>query len=132
MLSSLILLLAAQAFAADLTCQTGTLRMPYDGKTKALESQNYCYNEDRTELFSKDCQNRKCMAFTIDSEVKMSDIMNQHSNPGFNLCRKLGGKPELLEFEANKDWFSLDRCVFKDGSYVSTGELVNHYLRQKK
>ncbi len=132
MLSSLILFLTTPVFAADLTCQKGSFRMPYNAETKVVEAQTYCFNEDRTELYSKDCQDRKCTAFNVDIEVKTADILDQKSNPGFNLCRKLGGKPELLEFEASKEWFALDRCVFKDGSYVSTGELVRHYLRPRK
>jgi hypothetical protein len=130
MLISLALFLTASVFASDLTCQKGDFRMPYDGSTKVISSQNYCYNKDRTELYSKDCQNHKCAAFNVDIKVTSSGIMDENSNPGFNLCRQLGGKPELLEFEASKEWFSLDRCLFKDGSYVNTSELIRHYLHR--
>ncbi|WP_413578132.1 hypothetical protein ACLVWU_06275 [Bdellovibrio sp. HCB290] len=130
MLSSLILFLTAPIFAASLTCQTGSFRMPYDGATKVVKAQTYCFNEDRTELYSKDCQSRKCSAFNLEIQVKMADLLNESSNPGFNLCRKLGGKPELLQFEASAEWFALDRFNFKDGAFVSTGELMRHYLHK--
>lgn len=117
------------ASAGALTCQEGSFRTTTYGVT-TTSKQFYCYNEDRTELYSKDCQKKNCMAFQQVTELRFKDLMDPTSNPGFVLCRKLGAEPELLEFQAGTKWFRLDRCTFKDGSFVASGELVRHYMKK--
>ncbi|KHD88643.1 MAG: hypothetical protein OM95_07505 [Bdellovibrio sp. ArHS] len=132
MLSSLLFLLFSFSFAqSDLHCASGSFRFLTNGVTSTSKS-FYCYNSDKTQLYSKECKNQKCpLAFDSKKYFNFSDLHDENSNPGFNLCRKLDGKPEILEFQADKEWFKLDRCNFKDGSFVSTSELLKFYLQKK-
>lgn len=129
LLSNLFLVLMANmSHAGTLTCQEGHFRTTTYGAT-TTSKQSYCYNEDRTALYSKTCRNKNCLAFQQVTDLFFEDLLDPNSNPGFVFCRKLGAKPELLEFQAGAAWFKLDRCTFKDGSYTSTSELVHHYMR---
>ncbi len=34
----------------------------------------------------------------------------------------------MVEISTDTQFYSLDRCIFGDGSFVDTGTLVDHYL----
>ncbi|WP_413560459.1 hypothetical protein [Bdellovibrio sp. HCB209] len=130
MLSSLIIGLTLLAHAeSPLKCEKGTLRETTDGKTTEM-SQTYCYNQDKNILASPSCKKLDCsIAFNTKKKMSAAKLQNTTSNPGFNICRELEGKPQIVEFKVGADWHRLDRCTFKDGSFVSTSELVGFYLK---
>lgn len=117
------------ASAADLTCVTGKLKKVEFNQEK-IETIQYCYNAEKNILFSKNCVEKKCSAFSDTRSFETKDFLSSIGSPSFKLCRTLGGQPEILEFEASKQFYKLDRCLFKDGSFVDTGSLFAHYLRK--
>ncbi|MEK2690376.1 hypothetical protein [Bdellovibrio sp. GT3] len=133
MLSSLLTLLTLTTFAqTPLVCEKGFLRETTNGKTTEVAT-TYCYNEDRNILTSPACKTLECKsAFNANKLIDKKKVMNPTSNPGFNICRELDGKPQIVEFKVGKDWHRLDRCTFKDGSFVSTSELMGFYLKPRK
>lgn len=133
MLSSLLLVISLSAFAQPtLKCEKGVLRETTDGKTTEVKA-SYCFNEDKTVLTSASCKKLDCaVAFNRKKNLDLSKVQNETSNPGFNICRELEGKPQIVEFKVGSDWHRLDRCTFKDGSFVSTSELVGFYMKPQK
>ncbi|WP_413294786.1 hypothetical protein ACLSU7_06705 [Bdellovibrio sp. HCB185ZH] len=132
MLSSLFAMAFTLSFAqTPLTCEQGQLRETTDGKTTEIKA-FYCYNEDKTILTSKSCQKLDCKTAFKAKFIDKSKVTNTTSNPGFNICRELKGTPQIVEFKAGQDWHRLDRCTFKDGSFVSTSELVGYYLKPQR
>ncbi|WP_413580752.1 hypothetical protein [Bdellovibrio sp. HCB288] len=129
MLNSLIISLVLASHADSLTCTRGVIRQTTGGAVIA-EAADYCFNEEKNRLISKNCKNRDCPAFDRLKIVNFSEIYGQHSNPGFNLCRKLEGHPQIIEFKVGKEWYALDRCVFKDGTFADVGQLLGFYTRK--
>ncbi|WP_413586805.1 hypothetical protein [Bdellovibrio sp. HCB274] len=133
MLGSILLLIGLHSPAqAPLVCEKGYLRETTNGKTTEIAA-TYCYNQDNNILTSPSCKNLDCpAAFDKNKKIEKSKVMNQTSNPGFNICREIDGKPQVVEFKVGKNWHRLDRCTFKDGSFVSTSELVGFYLKPRR
>ncbi|WP_413568973.1 hypothetical protein ACLWBD_16060 [Bdellovibrio sp. HCB117] len=133
MLSSILFILISSSFAqSELQCVDGSFRSTTNGIVSTSKA-HYCFNSDKNQLYSKECKDLKCTtAFNDRKFFKFSELHDENSNPAFNLCRKLDGKPELLEFKVGNEWFALDRCQFKDGSFVSTSELLKFYLQKKR
>lgn len=133
MLSNLLLILSLSAFAQpSLKCEKGVIRETTDAKTVETKT-TYCFNEDKNILTSTSCKTLNCpLAFNTKKNLDLSKLQNQTSNPGFNICRELEGKPQIVEFKVGSDWHRLDRCTFKDGSFVSTSELAGFYLKPRR
>lgn len=118
--------------AGGLTCQTGEIRF-YEFQKQRTEKADYCFNQDHTELRSKNCQSGTCAALTakILPEVKLEGA--SVGNPSFVLCRKLGGDPKIIEFQTQGTWHQLDRCYFeKDKSFVDGGSLLSIWIQDNR
>lgn len=117
----LIILSLSMAFASEQTikCGPGKLRLNSHGKVTE-EKSVYCYNQDKTELYSKD--------FQLEKLKKIKIYESESANPGFALCTALKGEPQFVEFKAEDQWYKLDRCLFTDDTYIDTGLL---YLRTR-
>ena len=119
------------SFAGEnLTCENGKFRSVIKGKTEFIDSL-YCYDATKTQLFSKSCELKSCPAFSYPESLNFREFLGPYGNPAFGVCRKVGGIPEILEFKADNKWYKLDRCLFKDGSYVSTDYLAHFYFHMK-
>jgi hypothetical protein len=129
MLSSLILLFAVSAQAQTLTCVSGKISQVEFGNIKQ-EPADYCFNNDKTVLLSKNCQQKKCKAFEDDRRFKIGELLSPMGKPSFRLCRELGGEPQIIEFFAETKPYKLDRCLFKDGSFADSDFLLAHYLER--
>ncbi len=92
------------------------LRLIFEGKT-TQEKSSYCFNKDKTELYSKGFQLKKLKKIKIHESGSV--------NPGFELCLALKGEPQFVEFKAGDEWYKLDRCIFSDKSYIDTGLLYS-------
>lgn len=129
LLSSLILAFSVSAQAQELTCVSGKISQIEFGKLKE-ESSDYCFNDDKTVLLSKNCQQKKCQAFEDKRKFKIGELFSQIGKPSFKLCRELGGQPEIVEFFVQNQSYKLDRCLFKDGSFTDSDFLLAHYLER--
>lgn len=119
MIFSIILSLSmGWAMAADknIKCETGMLRLNFGGKVMN-EKSSYCFNKDKTELYSKGFELKKLKKIKIHESGSV--------NPGFELCTALKGEPQFVEFQADGEWFKLDRCLFADKTYIDTGLLYS-------
>lgn len=128
-LSSFFLMLAPKAGAEDLTCSTGLIRKETFGHVSS-ESSAFCYNGEKTTLVSRDCAEKKCSAFYSHERYSIFELSSEVGKPGFLLCRRLGGKPELIDFSVGDRFFKLDRCLFGDGSFSDTSLLLSFYLKK--
>ncbi len=104
------------AFASDdLFCGMGRLRSLENGKV-LIEKSGFCTNARGTILISQKFDKSKVAGKKIP--------YSQSVNPGFVFCKSLKGVPEFVEIEVKGEWFELDRCRFKDKSYIDTGSLI--------
>jgi len=126
----LSMLLCSYALAETEQCVSGQIRSLEFGKL-IYEKSSYCFNSQHNELISKNCFKSTCVA---TQSIKPFDIVKLNSvtgNPGFKLCRVLGGQPRIIEFSDDTNWFKLDQCTFnEDHSFVDTGTLT--FLVRKK
>lgn len=123
----LLLTILSSSFAVandplPFTCSKSKVKIPYEGKTiEKLEE--LCTNKDYSAVRSKNCLELECVPKDKLAAMTFAEIFTSHSNPGFTACMLTGGKPELIEFFADKEWHELDRCNYKKG-FVSTGALI--------
>jgi len=125
--SFVFILFLSTANAEALRCIKGEI-------TEVRESQppshllEYCHNSTATVLISKKCEKRACAAFLSSLRFSPEELNSEYGKPGFALCRKLGGKPELIVFKPKNKAYPLDRCVFEPDVFVDTGTLMRHYI----
>lgn len=112
----------ALAAKSEFTCMKSKVKLTYSDKS-AETTTELCTNPDRTSLRSKNCKNLECIPRDKINALKFSDVFSEGSNPGFTTCMLSGGKPELLEFFADNQWYALDRCNFKNG-FINVGALL--------
>lgn len=114
----------------DMTCTRSSFRSVTGGKT-SITAHTFCYDKTKTKLSSKDCRRQQCQAFKLKKKFEFQELYQGIGNPGFALCRKLEGHPEILEFQVKKEWYKLDRCLFKESSFVNTDQLMSFYLQRR-
>ncbi|MNL16202.1 hypothetical protein D3C87_1372320 [compost metagenome] len=127
------LMSVAPSCFAKLSCSKGQIRILSNAEWKHSPAE-YCYNSDFTVFVSPSCNSsskKKCLAFTHQRKFEVSELSSFIGTPGFRLCRLMNGAPDILDFEVNKKWHTLDRCVFTDGSFVDTGSLMGVHLHGK-
>lgn len=122
-------LIIFNAWADDLICSKGNIIYTEYQEDKIIKSE-FCYNDEKTILLSKKCKDHKCDAFKNQNTFPIDEFLGETGKPGFKLCRKLGGKPQIIKFSVKKDLFKLDRCIFNDGEYADTGYLLEHYIEK--
>lgn len=116
--------------AESFECESGKISQVTFGKKKQTFSR-YCYNADKTNIYSEDCLEHRCMAFKNPKRYLIDDLLSPVGKPGFKLCRELGAKPEIIEFSAKGKKYKLDRCLFDDGNFVDTDYLLYFYLKKE-
>ncbi len=126
MWSSLLFIILSISFAEDLTCITGKISQTTFGKTNA-EKSTYCFNKNKTTLASKSCLNQTCKAYQSTGKVSYKELYSEYGKPGFVLCRKLKGEPQIIYFYVDNKPYKLDRCTFSDGGFIDTGLLLEYY-----
>lgn len=131
--SFLVLVLISFSLVAqpDLKCEGGEIRYLLDGKME-FEKSTYCYNADKTVLLSYECVEKKCAKSFIKSDISKSELSSVIGAPGFSLCRKLSGTPQIIEFRAEGKWWELDRCVFQKQLYLDSAYLFRSFFDSKK
>jgi hypothetical protein len=114
-------------------CIAGEIRWLDANQTKSETSQ-YCFNNDRNTLVSKNCINGKCKVLKALSDILGTKlkIYSDVGNPGFNLCHEIGGYPQIIEFFDSVNWYKLNRCTFnEDQSYLDVGLLLHKWNLNK-
>ncbi len=110
----------------DIDCINGKIRY-IEGKDEKVMNENYCYDSLLRKIYSSGrCKpNTKCMAdFDQPIPMKMSEVTGEKGSPGFKICEKVGGVPQIIDYWEGDKWVKTARCVFKDGSYIDNGTLA--------
>lgn len=120
----LLVLLPLSLQAEELKCTKGKIKKLLRGK-ETVETASYCTDKKGTILISEACHKQKCLEKLKGVEFDLArETASGVGSPGFALCRKLGGSPEIISFKLGKGWASLDRCLLEPASnYVDTGHL---------
>lgn len=120
----LLVLLPLTVQAQELTCIKGKIKKLLRGK-ESVENASYCTNNEGTILVSEACYRKNCLSSlpAVDFDIT-KDMEIGIGSPGFALCRKMKGSPEIITFKHGEKWLSLDRCIFEPASYfVDAGHL---------
>ena len=121
---------------ANSECIEGKIKHTFKNKD-VLSKENYCYELESNMLLSSDpcpgdkvCQNKELKPIGI----KMSEVSNESGSPGFKICEKYNGIPQVIEFWATDEWHTTSRCIFNDGSFIDNSSLAQNvdYLDQSK
>lgn len=112
--------------------QTGEIRYFYNRK-EFKESASYCFNSDKSSLISQKCEQENCLNQLPLLSFKLSKEYKGLGTPGFILCRKYLGVPQIIEFKVNDKWYTLDRCTLNGDKdlYIDTGSLLKFNQTQK-
>ena len=104
-----------------------------EGKTRhilynkeVITNENYCYDLESGMLFSSDpCASDKvCMSKDLDSiDFKLSSTNFEIGSPGFKICDKYNGKPQIMDFWADNQWRPSSHCIFTEGSFIDNSAL---------
>lgn len=120
----LLLLLIETAFA----CEEKPIRFIYDSKT-VLQKKIVCLSSNKASSEScQDITSKNCFASSwLKKKVPFKDMVKSVGSPGFNLCHKLGGLPQLYEIEtAPGKWENYERCQSADlKQFVDIDDLIS-------
>ena len=117
-----------ESFAED-SCVNGQIKIKVFSREK-IEHTKYCFNQGKTNLYSINCQKALCIANKSFDGLTFDDLFSEYGNPGFSLCTKIGGKAQIIEFYADREWHSLDRCIFSKDTFLDTGLLLKYFKNQ--
>ena len=111
-----------------------SIRYLLNGKMHAEKYQVICTNTKFTSLLSSNCLgSKKCLALNSWNDgLKLDTLYSKYGSPLFKLCQKMGGAPQMVEFEVNKNWHQTNRCLFKDKSFIDLGNLFTGAYHPKK
>lgn len=114
--------------AQELSCGTGTVTKMVFGQ-KQTQNVSLCYNENRGTLFSVSCAKKNCDVFKKPERFLFKEIYSEMGSPGFEVCRRLQGVPEIITVDIADKSFPADRCVFPNGDFADTGSVFKFYVR---
>jgi hypothetical protein len=106
-------------------CGSNELR---SGSANKAERASYCLRDKPYQLLSENCLGGKCELLSRVQKAKDADFETADAtvgNPGFRLCRKLGGEPRVIEFRKEGSWKPFNECRFaKDKSFANVDFLL--------
>ena len=101
-----------------------------DGKKEVLLKEHYCFDSVLKSISSvrkcldKDSTEKECLVnMPGPYEMKLKEIQTERGSIGFNICNKLKGTPQFIEFWDGTSWVKTSRCIFNDGSYMDIAAL---------
>lgn len=110
---------------------------PINGDVSFVSYVIACTNSDKTTLYSIKCKEDYCGHFfrqkLRENSIKDTFLFSSLGNPGFKICRMIGGSPRIIEFKIDGNWFKLDWCLMDTSElFIDTGLLMKFYLQQLK
>ena len=130
-ISFAVLLLSLTANAKD--CFLGKLRYLKRGK-RVVENSTYCFlksiKRKTPYIVSQKCYLKKCEIIKNGPHpVVVTNSASNYGTPGFKLCEKLQGSPQLFEYKTKNKWFETGRCIFGHDSYVEIPYLIDTWQK---
>ena len=131
---------SAETFAAPSPyhCLQGKIRTVMNGST-SIEASAYCLGSDSSLAYSKNCASpAKCAALSTplppEKDLRLERLSVELGNPGFQLCRIIGGNPTMIDYQDPKGaWRSSSRCQFaSDQSFCSIDQLWDRFKASRK
>lgn len=110
-----------------MACEVKSIRYVYDSKT-VVQKNTVCLSKNKAN--SENCQdmaNAKCFASSwLKEKVPFKDLVQSVGSPGFNLCHKRGGLPQLYEIEMSPGkWMNYERCQSADlKEFIDIDDLI--------
>jgi hypothetical protein len=103
-------------------CAQMKIRIIYNKKA-VLSNEVLCKIKTKDQMLfylSKSCLEDKCEILSRKkAPISIKDYYRNIGSPGFKLCNKLGGIPQIFEFSSGKNiWQSTERCLFGSSDFV--------------
>ncbi len=118
-------------FTLESAFACGKFRTRFVLNKKTVTSfEKLCFENDRPS--SENCiplLNPKCAFSKLKPELSIKQFIGPVGSPGFGLCHRLGGSPQIYEVEIKKgEWKNFDRCFTPDKKdFTDIDMLVRHY-----
>ena len=107
-------------------CIDGKIKHIFHNK-EIITNENYCYDLESDMLYSSDpCADGKiCISKDLEPiDFKTSELNFEIGSPGFKICEKYNGTPQIIEFWAETKWKPSSRCIFSDKSFIDNSSLA--------
>lgn len=115
--------------AGCLTIKDGKIKY-LDGKKEVIINESYCYDSVLKSISSvrkcadKNDIEKECLInMPGPFEMKLKDVQSEMGSIGFNICNKLNGTPQIIDYWDGSSWIKTSRCIFTDTSYMDISEL---------
>ena len=112
-----------------MTKKTGKIRY-FESEKEVITKEPYCFDSEQQILMSdskcksKEGQVKTCVASSLDTiKMNSADVFESDGTPGFTICFKNSGTPQLMEYWDGKKWIKSSRCIFGDNSFVDISTL---------
>ncbi|MBY0413041.1 MAG: hypothetical protein K2Q18_02695 [Bdellovibrionales bacterium] len=112
-------------------CEVKPIRFMYERKMVYKEIA-ICIQDNKA--FSDQCsdlESSKCFTSeSLQKKIEFKTLIKSTSSPGFNLCHKIGGFPQLYEIEVSpKKWQNFERCQSPDlKQFVDIDDLLKKMI----
>lgn len=117
-----ISLMPLTGHANSFKCQTGSVEIPFGPDQKETKKEMICMTTEPLRVLSKSCMDGKCEAMTRPYPLSRDQYkISGMGTPGANLCTRLGGHAQVVNFLIAGKTTESDRCLFKDGSFMDLG-----------
>ena len=125
-LFTLFIMSVITSASASSDCVEGKTKHIFHNK-EVITNENYCYDLESSMLYSTDpCAGEKiCTSKNLNPiDFKLSEIDFETGSPGFKVCDKYSGTPQIIDFWAENQWRQSSRCIFSDGSFIDNSSLT--------
>ncbi|MBF0300636.1 MAG: hypothetical protein HQK51_18120 [Oligoflexia bacterium] len=107
-----------------------TRKIKYKIKFKTIhQSKNFClgYNKEINNhyIISTECRERCSILKKPLKSIIVNKLLPGKGSLGHELCFKLDGNPQAIEYYYKSDWYNESICVFDKNRFVSISRLLN-------
>lgn len=98
---------------------TGKIKF-LDDKKIVVEKLSYCFDSESKLFISP----KNSFLAKNPIKLKFTEVHSEMGSLGFNLCQKIEGIPQFIDYWDGKNWISTSRCIFSDKSFVDISTLA--------
>lgn len=123
MKSLLLFIFSISLQAAEPSCKEVTMRRTQTSPVSEI-TVTICSKNKSEEFYSPNA-NLENIRKLDKEKFKTTPALG---NPSFQLCRQLGGIPELIKIKKDGEWSDADRCLLPGGNSFVSGDLLVELL----
>jgi hypothetical protein len=116
-----LILFPAKVFALSDCFENNIGKIKFlDDKKIVVEKIAYCFDSESKLFISP----KSSFPTKNPIKLKFSEVHSELGSLGFNICHKVEGIPQFIDYWDGKNWISTSRCMFSDKSFVDIATLA--------